>query len=137
MALGVYQVLAVMNALDTPNRSGIPSSERLGLDADAWFAALDGRAVQVGSDKCITQVLGIHESPSGLWIQVSCADDPVMNVVLVVSATTRIDDVLERLRADPPTGNPLEIIELRGPIAEGNGRNEQAVASLGRCPART
>jgi len=114
-----------MNALDTPNRSGVPHSERLGLDADAWFAALDSRVVQVGSDPCTMQVLGIHVSPSGLWIQVSCADDSSMNVVLVVSTTTRIDDVLERLRTEPPTGHPLEIIEF---IAEGNCRHEQAAA---------
>jgi hypothetical protein len=124
-----------MNALDTPNRSGAPHSERLGLDADAWFAALDSRVMQVGPETCIMQVLGIHVSPSGLWIQASCADDSSMNVVLVVSATTRIDDVLERLRTEPPTGNPLEIIELRGPLAEGAGPKEQAVAVGVHLPA--
>jgi hypothetical protein len=113
-----------MNALDTPNRSGVPQGERLGLDADAWFAALDNREVQVGSETCIAQVLGIHISPSGLWIQMSCADDPAMNVVLVVSAATRIDDVLERLRTDPPIGHPLEIIELRVPVPD-DGTNQQ------------
>lgn len=116
-----------MNALDTPNSSGVPDSERLGLDADAWFEASDNRVLHVGADTCIGQVLGIHISHSGLWIQLACAEDPAMNVVLVVSATTRIDDVLEKLRTDPPTGNPLEIIELRGPVGE-QGRNEQAIA---------
>lgn len=115
-----------MNALDTTNRPDVPHSARLGLDADAWFAALDNRLLQLGPDTYIAQVLGIHISHSGLWIQVSCAEDPAMNVVLVVSATTRIDDVLERLRTDPPTGYPLEIIEVRGPV-EDNGQQESAV----------
>lgn len=103
MALDVYQMSPVMNTLDIPNRSGGPHSERLGLDADAWFTALDNRVVQVGSDTCITRVLGIHVGPSGLWIQVSCADDTATSVVLAVSAATQVDDVMERLRTNPPT----------------------------------
>jgi len=105
-----------MNALHTPDRSA-QDSERLGLDADAWFFALDNRVLQMGTDTCVAQVLGIHISDTGLWIQLACATDAAMAVVLVVSATTRLDDVLDRLRTDPPSGNPLEIIQLTESVA--------------------
>jgi hypothetical protein len=100
-----------MNALDAASRQTELADQRQALDADAWFTALDNRVLQVGTDTCIAQVLGIHISPTGLWLQLSCADEADRSVVVQVTAATRVEDVLNRLRRDPPTGSPLEILD--------------------------
>ena len=106
--------LQTMDALDT--QSGSASADRVAdrssTAADAWFRALDGRIVQIGATTCMTQVLGIHGEGSELWIQMACAKDPHLSVVLHIGPATRIEEVVERLTTDPPRGRPLEVISF-------------------------
>ena len=50
----------------------------------------------------MTQVLGIHGEGSELWIQMACAENPQLSVVLHIGPATRIEEVVERLTTDPP-----------------------------------
>ena len=104
-----------MDALDTQPGSADPVVTPSGSAADAWFRALDGRIVQIGAATCMTHVLGIHGEGSELWIQMGCADNPDLSVVLHIGPATRIEDVVERLTTDPPVGRPLEVISIAGP----------------------
>jgi hypothetical protein len=101
-----------MDALDTQPGSADHVAAQPGTAADAWFRALDGRIVRIGANTCMTQVLGIHGEGSELWIQMACADNPDLSVVLQIGPATRIEDVVERLTTDPPTGRPLEVISF-------------------------
>ena len=101
-----------MDALDTQLGSADRVAAQPSSAADAWFRALDGRIVQIGATTCMTQVLGIHGAGSELWIQMACAENPQLSVVLHIGAATRIEDVVERLTTDPPTGRPLEVISF-------------------------
>ena len=101
-----------MDALDTQSGSADHVAARPGTAADAWFRALDGRIVQIGATTCMTQVLGIHEEGSELWIQMACAENPQLSVVLHIGPATRIEEVVERLTTDPPQGHSLEVISF-------------------------
>ncbi len=101
-----------MDALDTQPGSADRVVARPGSAADTWFRALDGRILRIGATTCMTQVLGIHGNGSDLWIQMACAENPALSLVLHVGPATRVDDVLQRLGTDPPTGVPLEVISF-------------------------
>ena len=81
-------------------------------DADAWFAALDGRLLVIGPNTCIVRVMGIHAEGANLWIQLECSDQPERSVVLQVSATHTTEDVLAVLGSRTPCDSPLEIIRV-------------------------
>ena len=89
-----------------------PDETALGTDADAWFMALDGRAVRVGDDAGVLRVEGIHHRGSTLWIQVALFDDSEPGFVLQVEGTHSQLDVLETLRHYELTGGPFEIIKI-------------------------
>ena len=101
-----------MDALDTQAASADRVAARPDTAADAWFRALDGRIVQIGATTCMTQVLGIHGEGSELWIQMACAENPQLSVVLHIGPATRIEEVVERLITDPPQGHSLEVISF-------------------------
>ncbi len=82
------------------------------VDADAWFAALDGRLLAIGPDTCIVRVMGIHAEGAYLWIQLACSDRPERSVVLQVSATHTTTDVLAVLGSRTPCDSALEIIRV-------------------------
>jgi hypothetical protein len=108
----VYLVAGDMDALDTRSGSADRVVARPDSAADAWFRALDGRVVQIGATTCMTQVLGIHGEGSELWIQMACAENPQLSLVLHIGPATRIEEVVERLTTDPPKGRPLEVISF-------------------------
>ena len=112
LAFRVYLLAAEMDALDTQSTSAGRVAASSDTAADAWFRALDGRIVQMGAATCMTQVLGIHGEGSELWIQMACADNPQLSMVLHIGPATRIEEVVERLMTDPPQGRPLEVISF-------------------------
>ena len=99
-----------MDALHTQIGAKNRIAVRPATAADAWFRALDGRIVQIGATTCMTQVLGIHGEGADLWIQMACAENPQLSLVLRVGPATRIGEVVERLTTEPPDGRPLEVI---------------------------
>ena len=101
-----------MDAVDLHPLTLSPADTALGTDTDAWFMALDGRAVQVGADTGILRVEGIHAQGGTLWIQVSLFDDSVPGVVLQVEGCHSPHDVFDALRHYELTGVPLEVIKI-------------------------
>jgi len=101
-----------MDALGTQSASADRVAAQSDSAADAWFRALDGRIVQIGAVTCMTQVLGIHGEGSELWVQMACAQNPQLSIVLHIGPATRIEEVVERLMNDPPKGRPLEVISF-------------------------
>ena len=65
----------------------------------------------------MTQVLGIHGTESDLWIQMACAENPKLSVVLHVGPATQVDEVIARLATDPPIGEPLEVVSFTSPVS--------------------
>ena len=118
-----------MSAIGTLAREHVQPNDPPGSDADAWFAALDDRTIDLGPATCTARVLGIHTGPEGLWIQLSCEGDPNLSAVVHVTAATRVEDVLLRLKTDPPVGRPLEIIDMYGRLST------PSTARLGRVDA--
>ena len=101
-----------VDAVDLHPLTISPAETALGTDADAWFMALDGRAVRVGDDTGVLRVEGIHHRGSTLWIQVALFDDSDPGLVLQVEGTHSQFDVFETLRHYELTGVPLEIIKI-------------------------
>ena len=118
-----------MSALDTAAREQVRPADPPGSDADAWFSALDDRTIELGRNQCIARVHGIHAKGDVLWIQLACEGQQDVSVVVRVTSATRIEDVLQRLKADGPVGRPLEIIDMDGP------RSTPATARMGRADA--
>ena len=124
----MYQVV-IVSALDTEARQAVLPHDPPGSDADAWFSALDDRTIELGPVSCIARVLGIHAGADGLWIQLECEGNPDTSLVVHVTSATRVEEVLHRLKIDPPVGRPLEIIDLDG------RHSTPATARLGRVDA--
>jgi hypothetical protein len=101
-----------VDALDLHALSPLSTEIALGADADAWFVALDGRAIWVGTETCIARVMGIHEVGSTLWIQLSLFDDSLPGVVLQVDATHTLHDALDSLQSYALTNTPVEVIRV-------------------------
>ena len=122
-------LLAVVSALDTHALDHVQPTDPPVSDADAWFSALDGRTIELGPTTYTARVLGIHTSPDGLWIQLSCDGDTDISVVVHVTPATRVEDVLLRLKVDPPVGRPLEVVDIHGRLST------PSAARLGRADA--
>jgi hypothetical protein len=118
-----------VSAIGTQTHEHVQPTDPPGSDADAWFAALDDRTIELGPATCTARVLGIHTGPDGLWIQLSCEGGSDLNVVVHVTAETRVEDVLQRLKVDPPVGRPLEMIDMHGRLST------PSTARLGRVDA--
>ena len=81
--------------------------------SDQWFAALDQRKIGSGSGNWVVQVQGVHSENDGVWIQISSSEDPFATIVLHLTATTSVGDVLAALeRHDHPVDGRPAIIDL-------------------------
>ena len=65
--------------------------------ADRWFADLDQRQIGSGDKQWTAQVVAVHHEANGLWVQVAPVSDLSATVLIRVSATTSLDEVLETL----------------------------------------
>lgn len=83
-----------------------------GAHADIWFMVLDQRMLHIGPETWIIQVMGIHASREGLWIQLAAIDEPEKSFVLQVGERTTITDVTAVLRARSETPSPLEVVRV-------------------------
>jgi hypothetical protein len=67
--------------------------------ADDWFDALDNRRVDGRGERRSVHVLGIHADGPDLWLQVAPSDRPEEHLVLHITPSVTLDDVLRTLRA--------------------------------------
>jgi hypothetical protein len=70
--------------------------------ADRWFAALDQRHIGSGDRGWTAQVVAVHHEPEGLWLQVAPVDDLSATILVHVSVSTSLDEVLETLAKQAP-----------------------------------
>jgi hypothetical protein len=67
--------------------------------ADDWFDALDNRRLDARGERWSVQVLGIHADGPDLWLQVALSDHLEESLVLHITPSVTLDDVLRTLRA--------------------------------------
>ena len=67
---------------------------RGGTLTESWYRALDHRAVDVGMQSWVLQVVAIHPEGAELWIQVANDDAPYEGLVLHVSRWTTLAQAL-------------------------------------------
>jgi len=65
--------------------------------ADRWFSALDQRQIGTGDGRWTAQVVAVHHEADGLWVQVAPVSDLSATILIHVSATTSLDEVLDTL----------------------------------------
>ena len=65
--------------------------------ADRWFAALDQRQIGTGDGRWTAHVVAVHHEADGLWVQVAPVSDLSATILIHVSATTSLDEVLDTL----------------------------------------
>jgi hypothetical protein len=70
--------------------------------ADRWFAALDQRQIGSGDGGWTAQVVAVHHEPDGLWLQVAPVNDLAATILVHVSVSTSLDEVLETLAKQAP-----------------------------------
>jgi hypothetical protein len=110
-----------VDALDLHPLNVVAVDRPLGMDADAWFMALDGRVVRMGSSVVIARVAGIHPSDDTLWIQLSLTeDDDTPGVVVQVHGRHTLQHALDALAGYELRGEPLEIIKVDCGTAPGD-----------------
>ncbi len=79
-----------------------------------WFFALDQRRVGTGTNGWVAQVFGIHRDQGDLWIQIAPAGTPFTTMILRLSASTHLGDVLIALEHAPFSESGPAVVDLRG-----------------------
>lgn len=68
--------------------------------ADAWFAALDRRPLNVGALQFTLQVLGVHVDAFNIWIQVELSECPGSSLLLRLTPSATSGDAVDILGAE-------------------------------------
>ena len=82
------------------------------LSADEWFGALDQRRIGTGADSWVAQVLGVHSEREGLWVQLAPDDDAGATIVVHLSSSTQLAEVLAALERSGSSERRPEVIDL-------------------------
>lgn len=67
--------------------------------ADALFTQLDHQLLANGEERWITEVVGIHSTEQGIWIQIGFVDRPETTAVVHLSRHSTADHALAALGA--------------------------------------
>jgi hypothetical protein len=70
------------------------SDDTGGSAAQQWFTMLDQRPVSVGAERWRTQVVGIHEDGSDVWIQLQPLREQLRDLTIRVRPGMSIEDVV-------------------------------------------
>jgi hypothetical protein len=73
------------------------SHDTAGSTAHRWFTMLDQRAVSVGAERWRTQVVGIHEDGSDVWIQLQPLREQLRDLTIRVRPEMSVEDVLSAI----------------------------------------
>jgi hypothetical protein len=80
-----------------PNGRPIFFQKTPGGNAHWWFAALDQRWFTTGTDRWLTQVVGIHEADEDVWIQLQTLGDQLRDVTVRVQTGMSLADVVKAI----------------------------------------
>lgn len=78
----------------TPAGNALASDDACRAQAHQWFSVLDQRLLSVGSERWLTQVLGIHEDGSDVWIQVQPLREQLRDFTIRVQPGMTVDEVV-------------------------------------------
>ncbi|HEY0871992.1 MAG TPA: hypothetical protein VGD94_00865 [Vicinamibacterales bacterium] len=70
------------------------SNDTAGSAAHQWFTMLDQRPLSVGAERWRTQVVGIHEDGSDVWIQLQPLREQLRDLTIRVRPGMSLDDVV-------------------------------------------
>ena len=70
------------------------SNDTAGSAVDRWFTMLDQRPVSVGAERWRTQVVGIHEDGSDVWIQLQPLREQLRDLTIRVRPGMSLEDVV-------------------------------------------
>ena len=74
------------------------------LTEDRWFANLDDRPIQVGTERRRVRILGVHRDGPEVWIQLSPLQDSDRDFVIRCWDRQRTADFLAKLSVHLRTG---------------------------------
>ena len=88
-----------MNSLfaATPPGSSARFHDTIDFSGHWWFAALDQRWFATGADRCLTQVVGIHESGQDVWIQLQTLGEQLRDFTIRVQPGMDLADVVRAI----------------------------------------
>lgn len=78
----------------TPAGNALAVDDASRAQAHQWFSVLDQRLLSVGSERWLTQVLGIHEDGSDVWIQVQPLREQLRDFTIRVQPGMTVDEVV-------------------------------------------
>jgi hypothetical protein len=64
-----------------------------------WFTALDQRLLSIDAERWLTQVVGIHQDGSDIWIQLQPLREQVRDFTVRVRPGMSVDDVVTAVAA--------------------------------------
>ena len=69
------------------------------IPTEHWFTALDQRLLSVDAERWLTQVVGIHQDGSDIWIQLQPLREQLRDFTVRVRPGMSIDDVVTAVAA--------------------------------------
>ena len=63
-------------------------------EAHQWFSLLDQRLMSVGTERWLTQVLGIHQDGPDVWIQLQPLREQLRDFTIRIRPGASVDEVL-------------------------------------------
>ena len=69
-------------------------------NAHWWFTELDQRALAVGSERWLTQVVGVHVEGGDVWIQLQSLPEQLRDLTIRVRPGMSVDDVVSAVEAE-------------------------------------
>lgn len=89
-----------MSKLSSANSAtAVMSKDTASSTAHQWFTMLDQRPVSVGSERWRTQVVGIHEDGSDVWIQLQPLREQLRDLTIRVRPGMSVQDVVDAIEA--------------------------------------
>jgi hypothetical protein len=70
------------------------SNDTAGSAAQQWFTMLDQRPLSVGAERWRTQVVGIHEDGSDVWIQLQPLREQLRDLTIRVRPGMSLEEVV-------------------------------------------
>ena len=85
-----------MSKLSSTNgaATAVMSKDPANPTAHQWFTTLDQRPVSVGTERWRTQVVGIHEDGSDVWIQLQPLREQLRDLTIRVRPGMSVEDVV-------------------------------------------
>ena len=88
-----------MSKLSSANgaATAVMNNETASSTAHEWFTTLDQRPVSVGAERWRTQVVGIHEDGSDVWIQLQPLREQLRDLTIRVRPGMSVEDVVNAI----------------------------------------